>query len=96
MEDLNADLFDEDFEDDLEDLELDEEDLDDLQEVLLDDLENDEIDSQRIANTNIWPPVVRRGAKCFMGKLQYQQSQSSCSHSSGPISQSSKLPSPIP
>jgi hypothetical protein len=27
MEDLNADLFDEDFEDDLEDLELDEEEL---------------------------------------------------------------------
>ena len=65
MEDLNADLFDEDFEDDLEDLELDEEELDELQEVLLDDLENDEIDSQEIANTNIWPPVVRRGANLF-------------------------------
>lgn len=84
MEDLNEDLFDEDFEDDLEDLELDEEDLDDLQEVLLDDLENDEIDSQKIANTNIWPPVVRRGAICFVSYLQVQPPQPHCGSSTSP------------
>ena len=86
MEDLNPDLFDEDFEDDLEDLELDEDELDELEDIVLEDLQDDEIDSQKSANTNIWPPVVRRGANLF---ILYYSSQ--CSHSSGPISHSSKL-----
>lgn len=38
MEDLNPDLFDEDFEDDLEDFDFDEEDLDDLDDLLVEDL----------------------------------------------------------
>jgi len=36
-EDINPDLFDEDFEDSFEDFDLDEEDLDDLEDLLVDD-----------------------------------------------------------
>lgn len=35
MEDINPDLFDEDFEDSFEDFDLDEEELDDLEELLV-------------------------------------------------------------
>jgi hypothetical protein len=38
MEDLNPDLFDEEFEDDLEDFDFDEDDLDDLDDLLVEDL----------------------------------------------------------
>ena len=82
MEDLNPDLFDEDFEDEFEDIidELEEDDIDDLEDLLLDD----EIDSQKNANTNIWPPVVRRGAICFVSYLQVQLPQPHCGSVSSP------------
>ena len=38
MEDLDPDLFDEDFGDDLEDFDFDEEDLEDLDDLLVEDL----------------------------------------------------------
>jgi hypothetical protein len=39
MENLDPDLFDEDFEDDLEDFDFDEEDLEDIDDLLAEDLD---------------------------------------------------------
>ena len=65
MEDLNPDLFDEDFGDDLEDFDLDEDDLDDLQDLLAEDLGEPEDLAQK-PNTNIYgPPLLSRGPYCL-------------------------------
>jgi hypothetical protein len=41
VEDINPDLFDEDFEDGFEDFDFDEDDLDDLDDLLAEDLEDE-------------------------------------------------------
>ena len=56
-DELNPDLF-EDFEDDLEELDMDEEDLEDIEEMFLED-ESGDSEAQPAPNTNNKPPTAR-------------------------------------
>ena len=71
-EDINPDLFDEDFEDAFEDFDLDEEDLEDLEDLLAEDCDCDEegcICQASRQHKHLWPPAIKRGAILFIYSL---------------------------
>ena len=76
-DELNPDLF-EDFEDDLEELDMDEEDLEDIEEMFLED-ESEDSEAQPAPNTNNKPPTARWGAYLFYLHVQLPQSHPSVS-----------------